>query len=214
MSFLSQNCSMSEPVIHHKLHPGRSTYIVLRKECPHPPPYGVSTRSKLLPVSLFTKKYSQVKRCLESAVGLSQAEAEATMRLIRLQVYYHRVYPKAKDVACDFDNSPDWWYSPYTERIVYKKPSWGTSKATFWRAVRRLKDLGLITVVNRYVLRPKAQISNLYLLHKLLLLIVRYLAEHGVGFSQKWLRPYLTMCGSQFWPWMLGEQRQVSGAAP
>jgi hypothetical protein len=46
----------------------------------------------------------------------------------------------------------------------------------------------------------RRQISNLYLLHKLLLVIARYLAEHGVQFFEKWLRPYLSMPGRSFWP--------------
>jgi hypothetical protein len=37
-------------------------------------------------------------------------------------------------------------------------------------------------------------------LDRLLLVIARYLAEHGVPFYQKWLQPYLAMSGSQFWP--------------
>ena len=68
-----------------------------------------------------------------------------------------------------------------------------------------LQDMNLLKVVRRFLIRAEAQISNLYLLDNLLIVIARYLAEHGTGFLEKWLQPYLTMPGLKFWRqiWLL-----------
>ena len=99
------------------------------------------------------------------------------MRLLRLWAYYGQVYPKESQITED--------------------P--GCSKTTFWRTIRLLQDEGLVHVINRYVVRPHAQISNLYRLDRLILVIARYLAEHGTQFYQDWLRPYLSLPGATFW---------------
>ncbi|GAI35243.1 unnamed protein product, partial [marine sediment metagenome] len=71
---------------------------------------------------------------------LTTAEREVTLRLLRFWAYYGNVYPKASTVAAE--------------------P--GCSKATFWRTIALLERLGLMRRINRYVIRPHAQISNLY----------------------------------------------------
>jgi hypothetical protein len=65
--------------------------------------------------------------------------------------------------------------------------------------VRALEAQGLLLRVRRYLIRPKAQISNLYNLHNLVVVIARYLAEHGQAFYEKWLLPFLTMPARRFW---------------
>lgn len=146
--------------------------------------YGVSSSRRILSVGLFNARYELVREFLEYVLDFSTAQREVTLRLLRLWAYYGNVYPKESTVTADV----------------------GCSKATYWRTVRILRDLGLIRVINRFLCRPHAQISNFYRFDKLLLAIARYLAEHGVGFKEKWLKPYLTMWGCQFWPWLLGEQ--------
>lgn len=166
-----------KPMIHHKAPLLPSKIIVSYNNIGSSSPYGVSRTYRVLSPSLLIKKYDNVRDCLQYVLGLKIAQREVILRLLTLWAYYGSVYPK--------------------ESQITELP--GCSKATYWRVIRKLKELGLIDVVNRYVIRPKAQISNLYRLDKLVLIIARYLAEHGVGFLEKWLKPYLTMPGSQFW---------------
>jgi len=126
---------------------------------------------------LLLKKYDQIRDCLVDYAELTTAQREVTLRLLRLWAYYGYVYPK--------------------ESTITSEP--GCSKATFWRTIRLLEELGLVRVINRYVIRPHAQISNLYRFDKLLLVIARYLAEHGQAFQEKWLEPYLRLPGRVFW---------------
>jgi len=139
--------------------------------------YGVSSSQRIISPGLMLKKFDYIRDCLDNVVGLTTAQREVTLRLIRFWAYYGNVYPK--------------------ESAITLEP--GCSKTTFWRTIRILRELGLIRVVNRYILRPHAQISNLYLLHNLVVVIARYLAEHGQDFKAKWLRPFLQMTGAQFW---------------
>jgi len=143
--------------------------------------YGVSPDHRLLANGVFDKRFDQIVHCLRDVVALPTGQREAILRLLRIWRYYGKVYPKASQIAAE--------------------P--GCSKATFWRAVMHLKKLGLIRVIPRILDPLRRQISDLFILHKLLLVIARYLAEHGCPFTEKWLRPYLAMPGSQFWPSML-----------
>lgn len=72
-------------------------------------------------------------------------------------------------------------------------------RATYWRTVRMLEDRGLITVINRYLVREEAQISNLYRLDKLIIVLAKYLAEHGLKFAESWIRPYLMIPWPDIW---------------
>lgn len=140
-------------------------------------PYGVSRAHRVLSPGLLLKKFDYIRDCLTYTLQLTIAQREVTLRLLRYWAYYGQVYPK--------------------ESTVTEDP--GCSKATFWRTLRLLKELGLIHVINRYVIRPHAQISNLYRLDQLVMLLARYLAEHGVHFWEKWLRPYLIIPAREFW---------------
>ncbi len=169
-------------LIHHKVYPPNkysilswNTYGVSPRRAP-PPAYRVLTKGLLL------ARFDQVRDCLKSVLGHTAAQREAVLRLLRLYTYYGRVYPKAATIA----SAP------------------GCSRATFWRVVASLERRGLLERRNQYVLREKAQTSNLYLLTKLCVVIARYLAEHGQEFYDRRLRPLLAMPGSLFWPWVLG----------
>ena len=190
-SSLNENiCSVKSPVntqlplfsslmIHHKRKGNRNYQILSYKDPGISKRYGVSPSRRILSPGLLCKRFDQVVDCLKDVVGITVGQREVTLEMLRLWAYYGQVYPKASH----FGQQP------------------GSSRATFWRTIKVLRDLNLVTVVNRFVLRPHAQISNLYKLDKLLILIARYLAEHGVAFYKKWLKPYLTMPGSQFWDW-------------
>ena len=167
----------SNPMRHHK---GSSLYIVgntlesIKKKSKR---YGVSSEYRILTKGMLNKHFDKIVHCLRDVVGLPTCEREAALALLRFWAYYGEVYPKASQCC--------------------SKP--GCSKATFWRAVMYLKDLGLIRTIPRFLIREHAQISNLYRLDKLLIVIARYLAEHGVQFLERWLKPYLSMAGSLFW---------------
>jgi len=158
-------------MIHHKYH--ILSYNSIKKK----KPYGVSSSYKVLSKGLLLKKWGLVVRCLKEVLHLSTKQVDVVLALLRLQAYYPRVYPKASQIA----------------EAEY------VGKATVWRTVNNLQDMNLLEVVNQFVLRPEAQTSNLYLLNNLIILIARYLAEHGVQFYEKWLKPYLQLPGSVFW---------------
>lgn len=149
------------------------SYVLIKRER-H---YGVSSSYRVLTKGVFNKRFDQVQHCLRDVVGLPLCESEATLVLLRFWAHYGKVYPKA-ELCCS-------------------RP--GCSKATFWRAVRRLKDLGLIQTIPRFVIREHAQISNLYLLHNLIVVIARYLAEHGAHNYPKWVMPFIIMPAAKFW---------------
>lgn len=165
-------------VIHHNVPERNAKMIIFPHSTLDSTSYGVSSSSRVLSPGLLLKKYYLIRDCLADVVGLSVAEREVVLRLIRFWAYYGRVYAK--------------------ERTITESP--GCSKATYWRTIRLLTELGMIRVVNRYLIRPHAQISNLYLLHNLIIVLARYLAEHGQSFKSSWIMSWLTMPGSVFWP--------------
>lgn len=167
----------SDSMIHHKTRDPQRERIVLSYSDYGDERYGVSYSRRAITSSLFIKKYDRIRDCLRDVLGLTPAQREVALRLLRLWAHYGLVYPKEAQITED--------------------P--GCSKSTYWRTVKLLKELGLVQIVSRYVIRPHAQISNLYRLDRLALLLARYLAEHGTAFWEKWLRPALTIPGQQFW---------------
>ncbi len=97
------------------------------------------------------------------------------LNLLRLYCYYGKVYPKAAAFA--------------DQR--------GCSKRTFWRAVASLEELGLIDRINRYL--HHLQIANAYRLDKLILVLARWLAEHGYQFTDKFTLALLQLTDNSFW---------------
>lgn len=139
--------------------------------------YGVSSHFRILSPTVLTRRHDRIGGALYELFGLTIAEREVVLRLLRLWVYYGLVYPKEKQIT--------------------REP--GCSKATFWRTIKKLEDLGIIQRINRFLIKEKPQISNIYLLGKLVLLLVRWLAEHGQKFYEEWLKPCLEMPGKKFW---------------
>ena len=140
-------------------------------------PYGVSPSYRVLSPQLLLKKYDYVIDCLNNVMKLSVAQREVVLRLLRLWAYYGYVYPK--------------------ESMITTNP--GCSKATYWRTIAILQNIGLITVVNRYMIRPHAQISNLYRLDKLVKLIAKYLAEHIAHVWPAWFDSILHLTWPELW---------------
>lgn len=176
-------------MIHHKPREATKRIVVSYLSLSQLKRYGVSSSRRVLSPGLFIKRYDRIRRFLERTLGLSTAQREVALRILRLWAYYGLVYPK--------------------ESQITQEP--GCSKATFWRAVRLLKDAQLVQVVNRFVIRPHAQISNLYLLERLGLVIARYLAEHGLVFRGSWGNPLLSMTGQIFWKQLFGTPVATTG---
>ncbi|MBA7610697.1 hypothetical protein ES703_17909 [subsurface metagenome] len=136
--------------------------------------YGVPAPRRMLTPSLLIKKHFYILSYLK-AIGLTTAEIPAAFFLLRLYAYYGKVYPKAPNYTEDFYNS----------------------KRSFWRAIAKLEDSGLIDRINRYL--HHLQISNCYRLDKLVLCIIRYLAEHGSPYLSDFAYKCLDKVGSRFW---------------
>jgi len=147
-----RNTSLSIPPSNRgKTEPGNSRYLYS---------YGVPMKRKILTCELYNKRFDEIRHYLDRNMGLTLAEREGILRLLRIYAYYGRVYPKASQIADDFGN-------------MIK----GCSKRSFWRAIAKLREDGLVQVHNRYL--HGRQISNCYRLDKLILCLVRWLLEHG-----------------------------------
>lgn len=156
-------------VIHHKVAISIPRSIIVTAFSGDPTPYGVSPSQRLITRELYIKRFDRIRECLVVRLGLTVCQREAVLRLLRLWAFYGLVYPKAQQVA--------------------ELP--GCSVATFWRTVRLLREEGLIDVIHRYLIRPHAQISNIYRLDRLAKLIFTYLGEHGQAHVPAWmLRPW------------------------
>jgi len=186
---ISDTLHSPNPMIHHKSPRIPERIIVSYSSIKRGDGYGVSRSRRVLSPQRLLKRFDQVRDCLESTLGLTTGEREVVLRLLRLWAYYGKVYAKAS--------------------FVCTEP--GCSKATFWRTIRKLKVLGFLHVHNRFVIRPHAQISNLYRLDRLVLLLARYLAEHGTAFWEKWLIPWLAMPGRSFWPLVIQSPEARAG---
>ncbi len=190
--------TLPRTMIHHKV--GRNTHYLLvdRNVGSGDNRYGVSSSRRVLSPGLLLKRFDQVRDCLQYGLCLTTAQREVTLKMLRLWAYYGQVYPK----STKFSEQP------------------GSSHATFWRTIKFLGERGLIQTINRFLLRPHAQISNLYRLDKLLVIIARYLSEHGHRFYEKWLQPMLELPGTDFWRRStLGDiyetmARSVTGSTP
>jgi len=139
--------------------------------------YGVSSSYRFLPKELFFKRYDRIREFLKGVLGLSTAEREFILRGMRFGSYYGQCYAKISTLC--------------------QEP--GCSKATAFRVLRKLEDQGLVTRIRRYLQPNRRQISSLILFHKLLLLIAKYLAEHGQRFVEEWLLPILRLPWAAFW---------------
>lgn len=135
--------------------------------------YGVPSDKRILSHGLFIKHFDQIRNYLVS-VELTTADREVVLRLLRLYCYYGRCYPKAAQIAQD--------------------P--GCSKRSFWRAIAKLSNMGMIEVVNRF--HQGRQISNTYRLDKLVAILARFLAEHGCRFTGFALY-VIKALGADFW---------------
>jgi len=122
--------------------------------------FSVPLGKKVLTKSLYYRRFDDIRDFLIHLGVTGNLQREAVLKLIKLNCYYSRVYPKAQTVADD----------------CY------ISKRTYWRAVKKLEDTGLIERESHYYNRR--QTSNLYHLDKLLLVIAHRLAEIGQALNE------------------------------
>lgn len=73
------------------------------------------------------------------------------------------------------------------------------SVRTVWRTIEHLEKMNMIQVVNRYVQREWAQISNLFRMEKLIFALARFLAECGERNLGPMMARFLALPGLEFW---------------
>ena len=168
--------AIAQPMAQRKPSPPttNNTYHLNNDEILRRVSYGVPTPRRMLTPGTLVKKHDHIRTYLLS-LGLTPAERDAAFYLLRLFVYYGKVYPKAPN---------------YTEDCY-------CSKRTFWRAIAKLEQIGILDRIHRYL--NHLQISNCYRLDKLILCLVRYLAEHGYPFVDTFTRAILKLTSNSFW---------------
>lgn len=151
---LSSPPPSSQSMAHHKPLLPDLNKIYFKKGIEREKRYGVPSSYRILTMGNYHKHHDDINAMLRGVCELENRERSAVFCLLRLFFYYGQVYPKADDVA--------------EQEYI--------SKRTFWRAISKLKALGVIEVLNRYI--NHKQISNLYRIDKLVLMIARFIAEH------------------------------------
>lgn len=133
--------------------------------------------SVVLPRGVVFKRWRESQDFYRVTLGLTQSQRAVVTELVRLWMIKGEVYPTARQVA-------------EAARVGVR---------AFWRTISRLEKMKLIQVVNRYVQREWAQISNLFRLEKLLVTLARYLAEHGEHNLGPMMARFLALPGRVFW---------------
>lgn len=176
-----------QAMAHHNSLPPDSNNIYYRKGIKIEKCYGVPQTRRILTMGMFHKHHHEIRHQLVR-LGLECRERDSIFKMLELYIYYGKVYPKAADVA-------DQAY---------------ISRRTFWRAIGKLREIGVIEVLNRYV--NHKQISNLYRLDKLVVMLARYLAEHGHNIG-RWALDLICFF-KQFWREIWDADINLSLAAP
>ena len=186
LSFLSPP---PQSTAHHNSLPKHLNTIYYKKGIEIEKRYGVPQSHRILTMGNYHKHHDNINTMLRVVCELENRERSAVFCLLRLFFYYGQVYPKAADVS--------------EQEYI--------SKRTFWRAIGKLREMGVVEVINRYL--NHKQISNLYRIDKLVLMIARFIAEHhptGFGdFGDK-----LTSFFRSFWDEIWDADINLSLTAP
>lgn len=177
-------------MIHYKWSQDRSYQVLFNVNNDVDTSYGVSSKPRILNIKLMQRHYDRIVIFLRDILGLSPFQVAVAVKLLRFYAYYGRVYPRQSDIQ--------------EGHIV--------SKATFWRTIEKLEGLGLLKRIPRYFIREKAQTSNLYEMEKLLIVLARYLREHGVALADSCVKVILKLGGAEFWSWAFN--RKYSALLP
>ena len=209
------NNSSPDPgsMIHHNVSISTHKKITISYNTLNWKPYGVSPARRVLSPQALLKRFDVVKDGLITRIGLTPKQADVTMELLRLWCYYGYVYPKASQVIGEPEISPE--LASWRAEIGIRpdpRPS-VCSRATFWRTIKLLEGLGLVEIINRYVKREHAQISNLYRLDQLVLALVRYIAERREFLFPSWLEGLLSIPARAFWSFLSRQPGDRAGPA-
>ncbi|MBA7576606.1 hypothetical protein ES708_18447 [subsurface metagenome] len=181
------NSPSPQSMAHHNSSTPHSLSIFYKRGIEIEKRYGVPRTRRILTMGMFHKYHDEILHQL-TWLGLETRERDAIFKLLELYIYYGKVYPKAADIA-------DQAY---------------ISKRTFWRAIGKLREIGAIEVLNRYA--RHRQISNLYRLDKLVVMLARFLAEHGHNIGNFGVK--LVGLLAHFWQQIWSVEINLSLAAP
>jgi hypothetical protein len=210
---ISDSSQVPDLLIQHNVSPYPRRKIILSYSMLSSKPYAVSPARRVFSPQALLKRLDVVREGLQIRIGLTDRQAEAAIRLLKLWAYYGQVYPKASQVAGEPEIS-DTMASWRAEQGLGPAPqNDGVSRATFWRTIRILEDLGLVSVVNRYVIREHARISNLYRLDQLVLVLARYIAERREFDGPAWLDVIFRIPGPEFWAFLARAPGDRAGPA-
>ncbi|MBA7557228.1 hypothetical protein ES705_49972 [subsurface metagenome] len=203
--------AQSPTVAHCNLSPDSSTLITYNRYGKEQTVYGVPKARRMLTPEIYRKRLDLIRDYLRLNLGMHAAEYESILRLLRLYVYYGKVYPKAHQIATGSTDQLPPSILPSMGIAEPQRHHWGCSKRSFWRAIAILKDQGLIEVTNRYL--HGKQLSNCYRLDKLVLILVRYITEHRESFDRFASRLF-DYIGASFWQRIWQLEVRLAAAKP
>ena len=164
------NCQAPATVAHHKL---LSSPIILKdkfnKYVPSEIPYNVQATFRIIPKAVFIKRHDAILNFIRQ-LGFTKKESWAIIRLLRFWIYYGLAYPKAETVC-----GGEKLLNKETNKIETRYADF--SVRTFWYAVKKLDDAGLL-VKYRQLLNGR-KTASLYRLDKLVLYLAARMAEHA-----------------------------------
>lgn len=140
--------------------------------------YGVSSSRQILTKSLVIKRWERIDEILRDDLGLTPKQCQVTMKLLWYEVFCGQAFPSASVLAGEYEETPRLAAWRAEQGLGRPARRGEIGRATVWRTIRLLREMGLITVVNRIITPYRRQTSNLYLLRKLMILIARELARH------------------------------------
>ncbi|MBA7522462.1 hypothetical protein ES705_14581 [subsurface metagenome] len=188
--------AQSPTVAHCNLSPDSNNLTTFNRYGREQTVYGVPKARRMLTPEIYYKRRDLIRDFLRLELGMHAAEYEAILRILRLYVYYGKVYPKAQQIATDSADPLPPSILPSMGIAEPQRHHWGCSKRSFWRAIAILKEQDLIEVMNRYL--HGKQLSNCYRLDKLVLMLVRYIAEHREYFD-RFASALFDYIGASFW---------------
>ncbi|MBA7546795.1 hypothetical protein ES705_39194 [subsurface metagenome] len=201
----------SETVAHCKLSQDSNTFKTYSKYGREQTVYGVPQARRLITPEIYNKRRDLIRDYLRLELGMHAAEYEAILRILKLYVYYGKVYPKAQQIATDSADPLPPSILPSMGIAEPQRHHWGCSKRSFWRAIAILKEQDLIEVMNRYL--HGKQISNNYRLDKLVLILVRYIAEHR-EYLDRFAAALFDYIGASFWQRIWQLEVRLAAAEP
>lgn len=200
-----------KPMAHHKVHSRFRRKLIIRELGNYGVPSAVEMSRRVISPQGLLKWFNVIQEGLRVELGLTPGQRLVVSRLLRYWAYYGAVYPKASQVAGEPEVTGGMCAWRAEQGLGPPPQGEGVSKRTFWRTVALLEEMGLLARVNRYVIRPHAQISNLYLVEHLIYWLARYIAQRREFFCPRWLEPILRASERVFWAFVTGGRGPPGG---